>query len=1161
MSARNLLITLLLAISAASQAVDGLPLSDGELLQSLEQVPVIELQALDREALLAEDAVREAEPGVAPRFAIPHEVALAVHRRGLWESGPDGIEVWRHRIRAPGAVSLNLGFSRFRLPEGAELHLFSADGKHRIRPFTAADNNPADELWTPILQGEDMVIELQVPAQSKDQVMLEVGSINYGYRGFHEPASTRSGSCNVDVVCPEGDDWQHPISSVAVISTGGSTFCTGFMVNNVEFDATPYFMTANHCGIGSGNAASLVTYWNFENSTCRPPGEPGSGGTGDGSLDQFNTGSTFRAGGSASDFTLVELFNDPDPAWEVAYAGWDARDQATDWAIAVHHPSTNEKRISFEYDPTTITDYLSDTENPNQTHIRVEDWDLGTTEPGSSGSPLFNPDGQVVGQLHGGYAACSNNDPDWYGRIAWSWDSGGSASGRLRDWLDPNNTGTLVISGLGEAGFGLEPESRNIGQCGFDDLDILIDVIQSGDIDDPVTLSVDGLPAGVNGNFSTNPVTPPGASVLTLTDLTAAGTGTFSFALQGVSVDHEVEVDISVTLSDGDPEASTITLPTDGAVGVAVEPMLEWTGADQAFQYELQIASDAAFMDVVYSASTFDTSHAVDSPLDTNSTYYLRVRAGNDCGTGEWSENVSFSTEALPGDCPLGTQTQSLFHEDFAGGSLPAGWSTAGSTGSATWVASTAQSHAGGHSMFAQNIASISDQRLASPAVSLPAGTASLFLNFQNWQDIESGGSGCFDGGILEISTNDGSSWTPVGNEHIVVRAYDGTIDTGHGNPLAGQPGWCGDPRTFWERYAVDLSDWEGQDVRFRFRFGTDSSVSQVGWYVDSVEVRACLQGDPVTVGGEVDGLEGSGLVLQNNGGDDLAVENNGPFTFASTLFPGQPYLVTVKDQPVGPDQECSVSNDQGSAGEENVTDVQVSCLTLGVLEADSDTLAFGETTVSHDASQSLTVSNAGPVGAMNLEISDLAISGDAGFQISGGDCQVGTLLAVGESCQVEVQFSPDSAAAFAGMLEIQADDGQSVQVELSGDGVELDPGEAEVSPTVLSFGDVPTNSGAILTVMVNNVAPAGSADLAISQIAVIAGQSVFGIDSSNCDDFLAPGSHCLVAVGFSPGQETSHSGVLRLVIDDANVNVSLSGRGIEPDAMIFHDDFVPGDQ
>ena len=120
---------------------------------------------------------------------------------------------------------------------------------------------------------------------------------------------------------------------MAVIGTGGGTFCTGFLVNNTAQDLTPNFMTANHCGINSGDAASLVAYWNYENSTCRPPGSAASGGPGDGTLNQFNTGSIFRASYAASDFTLVEL-DDPIPsAYDVHWAGWDAtaNDASSRW--------------------------------------------------------------------------------------------------------------------------------------------------------------------------------------------------------------------------------------------------------------------------------------------------------------------------------------------------------------------------------------------------------------------------------------------------------------------------------------------------------------------------------------------------------------------------------------------------------------------------------------------------------------------------------------------------------------------------------------------------------------------------------------------------------------------------------------------------------------
>ena len=73
---------------------------------------------------------------------------------------------------------------------------------------------------------------------------------------------------------------------------------------------------------------------------------------------------------------------------------------------------------------------------------------MGTTEGGSSGSCLFdNATGRCVGTLHGGYAACGNDDPDWYGRLSQHWDGGGTSSTRLSNWLDPNETGALFANG------------------------------------------------------------------------------------------------------------------------------------------------------------------------------------------------------------------------------------------------------------------------------------------------------------------------------------------------------------------------------------------------------------------------------------------------------------------------------------------------------------------------------------------------------------------------------------------------------------------------------------------------------------------------------------------------------------------------------------------
>ena len=420
---------------------DGLevPMGLSKQVQPLSAVNRVVMQPVDKEALLAEDVLRE-QQGLAPRYAVPIETGLTPRNAGTWEKLATGEKLWRLRVRSENASSLNFGFGRYVMPAGGKLFLYSADGSSIRGPFTDKDNEAHGELWTPVVLGGEAVIEVSIPEGSAPFLELSLTSINHGYKEFWVGKSDKSGSCNVDVVCPEGDDWRDEIRSVAVISTGGSTFCSGFLVNNTDNDQTPYFMTANHCGINSGNAASLVTYWNYETSVC--DGYP------DGSLDQYNTGSIFRATRSASDFTLVELDDAPDPAFDVHWAGWDNSDADPTSATAIHHPATDEKRISFEDDPLTTTSYLNASVPGNGTHLRVEDWDVGTTEGGSSGSGLWNQDHRIVGQLHGGHAACGNDLADWYGRFSVSWDAGGTSATQLKDWLDPDDTGAVTVDGI-----------------------------------------------------------------------------------------------------------------------------------------------------------------------------------------------------------------------------------------------------------------------------------------------------------------------------------------------------------------------------------------------------------------------------------------------------------------------------------------------------------------------------------------------------------------------------------------------------------------------------------------------------------------------------------------------------------------------------------------
>ncbi|MDY0109662.1 MAG: FlgD immunoglobulin-like domain containing protein [Candidatus Krumholzibacteria bacterium] len=395
----------------------------------LAAVARLEFAAVDLDAAAREDEIR-ARDGEPARFAIAEHISLTPETDGTWEVLADPrFLLWRLRIHAPGCLSLNAGFEHFQLPKGARLVIHPAGGTELAREYTERDHQPHGQLWTPVIIGDELVIELTLPAASRGDYALELVQIGKGYRFFGEDRSQKSGWCNIDVVCPEGDPWRDEINSVAVYTLDGWWTCTGVMVNNTAEDGTPYFLSANHCGISASNAASMVVYWNYQSPVC--------GQLSGGSLADNQSGAIFRAAYSTSDFSLVELTALPDPQWNVTYSGWDRSNADPPWAVAIHHPSTDEKAISFEYDPTFTTSYLGTTSPGNGSHIRVVDWDLGTTEPGSSGSPLYNQNKHIVGQLHGGYAACGNDLSDWYGRFSVSWAGGGADNNRLSNWLDP----------------------------------------------------------------------------------------------------------------------------------------------------------------------------------------------------------------------------------------------------------------------------------------------------------------------------------------------------------------------------------------------------------------------------------------------------------------------------------------------------------------------------------------------------------------------------------------------------------------------------------------------------------------------------------------------------------------------------------------------------
>lgn len=405
------------------------------------------LPQVDIEKLLAQDRRRskDSRQPLPLRFAVAVDVDFNLNNSGTWQTLGDG-RLWRLRIQSPGAKSHNLGITRFDMPEGAKLWVYDPRYQHVEGPYTARNRSRAGSLWTPIIEGDEIVVEVFVP-NGAPQPVVRIGKVNQGYRGL-EKADEKggiggtSGACEIDVVCPEGSPWSDQIRAVGVYTVNGTSICTGTLLNNTAVNFTPYFLSANHCGVNSGNDGTVVVYWNFQSATC--------GTHGPGSLAQNQTGAIFRASYAPSDVLLLELSAKPDASFNVYHAGWDASGATPPSTVAIHHPVGDVKAISFSNSSPQPMAYYGVTPDPAGDHWRV-DWDLGVTEPGSSGSCIFDTsNGRCIGQLHGGPSFCgaaAANLHDFYGRFSVSWEGGGTSATRLKDWLDPGNTGIISMYG------------------------------------------------------------------------------------------------------------------------------------------------------------------------------------------------------------------------------------------------------------------------------------------------------------------------------------------------------------------------------------------------------------------------------------------------------------------------------------------------------------------------------------------------------------------------------------------------------------------------------------------------------------------------------------------------------------------------------------------
>ncbi len=421
-----------------------------------ENYPVFEVRRPDVASLLNEDAVTD-KYGIPKRFAVAQPLRIDICRQGAWTNLGEGTRICRLALHAPGAQAIILYYDEFEIPEGGKLFVYSRDQRMVAGAFDHSSNVDGGGFANEMIPGETVVIEYAETSQVRQKASLILDEAGYVYRTaggiFAGRGFGGSDTCEVNVNCPEGNQWQLQKRGVAriIVKQGATAFwCTGSLINNVRQDQTPYMLTADHCGpnASSGDLEKWVFYFRYEGPGCQDP--PNDLGFNFYTMIGAQKIASSGGAGVGSDFKLLLLDQRVPFTYDPYFIGWSKLNEPSPTGVTIHHPEGDIKKISTYTQPLVSSNWSSIPGTHWEVVWAQTETNWGVTEGGSSGAPLFNSQGLLIGQLTGGEAGCSNPDgPDYYGKLWYSWDQNPTAdSTMLKPWLDPDNTGALSVNGL-----------------------------------------------------------------------------------------------------------------------------------------------------------------------------------------------------------------------------------------------------------------------------------------------------------------------------------------------------------------------------------------------------------------------------------------------------------------------------------------------------------------------------------------------------------------------------------------------------------------------------------------------------------------------------------------------------------------------------------------
>ena len=423
------------------------------------EVPGIMLTPIDHGALYQRDLDREAAglgDGVK-RVSVERPVDFHWDA-GKWYRTPDraGL-IWILDVTSPNAWGVRLHFTDFDLPPGAKMTVYPpASPEDAPSPYEGKGRRGTGQFWARTAFSDTARIEVFVPAAVAQDIdltkpLFKVDSLHHWYINmltgtpWPQGATPEELGCHADVSC---FPWANEARGVARLFFNGG-LCTGQLLNTLAGDGTPYLFTARHCFSDQASADALETYWFYQTSTCNGPAPALPSG-----INRADDG-TLLSVGTTSDYnlTMIEGAIRRDLWWQ----GWDSGAFGNgNVANNISHPDGSWKRFASGTTFATGVGCSIAGIGPGITGT----WSTGTTEPGSSGSALYDVNRRVRGQLSCANGVCAGASARFYfGPFATTYPNISSllnaGGGDILDFFNVGNTCANAVDrgGVGTTNF------------------------------------------------------------------------------------------------------------------------------------------------------------------------------------------------------------------------------------------------------------------------------------------------------------------------------------------------------------------------------------------------------------------------------------------------------------------------------------------------------------------------------------------------------------------------------------------------------------------------------------------------------------------------------------------------------------------------------------